>query len=346
MRQTSAALLAAFTLVVTPGTRATSTALAPGTSVRLHAHNCYPQKGLWADRLDRALATGARPIVIEQDLVWHTGTSVVAHERESAASAPTLEQHFFVRVGPLLDRAVRDGRRSDWPVVILHLDFKTNEPQHHAAVWTLLGQYERWLTTAERVADPSRVMPFAPGPLLVLTERGPGQEAAFHDALPTGSRLRIFGTVAPLPAPPGREKDQAYAAEAPVEALIPGGATNYRRWTNHSWAAIEAGGPPAAGAWTSEDRARLHQVVKRAHDNGLWVRFYTLNGHDAAAARGWSASYNFGTLEAARLRWRAAIEARVDFVATDQYEEFAGELVTAGQLPRTNAHRPKSERRQ
>lgn len=326
MRRTLAAVLAAFALLVSPGTGASSDALAPGARVRLHAHNCYPQKGLWTDRLDRALATGTRPIVIEQDLVWHHGTSVVAHEAEAAAAAPTLEQYFFVRVAPLLDRALGGGRRSDWPTVVLHLDFKTNEPEHHAAVWALLGKYERWLTTAERVADPSRVTPLAPGPLLVLTERGPGQEASFHDALPIGSRLRIFGTVPPLPPPPGREKDRAYAAKAPVEALVPGGATNYRRWTNHSWGAIEAGGPPAAGAWTSEDRARLHQVVKRAHDNGLWVRFYTLNGHDAAASRGWSASYNFGTLGAARRRWRAAIEERVDFVATDQYEEFAREL--------------------
>ena len=34
-------------------------------------------------------------------------------------------------------------------------------------------------------------------------------------------------------------------------------------------------------------------------------------------------SYNFGSLEAVRHRWRAAIAAGVDFVATDQYEEFA-----------------------
>ena len=66
--------------------------------------------------------------------------------------------------------------------------------------------------------------------------------------------------------------------------------------------------------------------MKRAHDNGLWVRFYTLNGHAPGAARGWSDSYNFGTLAAARLRWRGVIDARVDFVATDQYEDFAGEL--------------------
>ncbi len=319
-------LVLAVSTLVAPAPPLEPDALAPGARVRLHAHNCYPQKGLWTDRIERALKTGARPIVIEQDLVWRDGESVVAHELASAGSAPTLDQHFFARMGPMLDRALADRQTSDWPLVVLHLDFKTNEPEHHAAVWSLLGRYERWLTTAERVADPARAMPLAAGPLLVLTERGPGQEIAFHDSVSVGARLRVFGTVAPLPPPAGREKDPAYAAAAPPESLIPGSATNYRRWTNHSWAAIEAGGPPAAGEWTSEDRARLHQVVKRAHDNGLWVRFYTLNGHGPNASQGWSDSYNFGTLDAARLRWLAAIDARVDFVATDQYEEFAKEL--------------------
>jgi rhamnogalacturonyl hydrolase YesR len=303
--------------------------LAPGAAVRLHAHNCYPQ-GTWTDRLDRALGTGIRPIVIEQDLVWRSGATVVAHEAEAAAAAPTLEEHFFARVGPMLDRALAEGRRDEWPVAVLHLDFKTNEPEHHAEVWRLLGKYERWLTTAERTADPVRVTPLSPGPLLVLTERGTGQEGAFHDRIPVGARLRLFGTVAPLPPPAGREKDPAAAVEAAPEALIPGGATNYRRWTNHSWAVVEAGGPQKAGDWTPADRARLERIVTRAHDVGLWVRFYTLNGHGVDDNRGWSASYNFGSLDAARARWRAAIDARVDFVATDQYEDFTRELSARG----------------
>lgn len=301
--------------------------------MRLHAHNCYPQRGQWADRIERALATQSRPIVIEQDVVWRAtaagGDSVVAHEAAAAADAPTLEEHFFRRLTPALDRALAEGKRDEWPLVILHLDFKTNEPAHHAAIWDLLGRHERWLTTAERAADASRVMPFTPGPLLVLTERGAGQEEAFHTQVPVGGRLRIFGTVPPLPLPAGREKDPQAPVEASPDALIPGGATNYRRWTNHSWGVVEAGGPPKAAEWTAEDAARLRAVVKRAHDQGLWIRFYTLNGHAPEESRGWGASYNFGSAEAVRLRWRAVIDARVDFVATDQYEEFDRVLVAA-----------------
>ena len=54
---------------------------------------------------------------------------------------------------------------------------------------------------------------------------------------------------------------------------------------------------------------------------GLWLRFYTLNGHQADHGRGWTAGYNFGSIEAVRARWNAAIASGVDFIATDQYEE-------------------------
>ena len=41
------------------------------------------------------------------------------------------------------------------------------------------------------------------------------------------------------------------------------------------------------------------------------------------ARQGWSRTYNFGSEANARLRWQAAREARVDFIATDQYEAFS-----------------------
>ena len=53
----------------------------------------------------------------------------------------------------------------------------------------------------------------------------------------------------------------------------------------------------------------------------LWIRFYTLNGHDPAdESKGWSGGYNFGSREEAEKRWRAAFASGVDFIASDQYE--------------------------
>ena len=98
---------------------------------------------------------------------------------------------------------------------------------------------------------------------------------------------------------------------------------------NFSWAAVERGGQANAAEWTPADAARLRALVDRAHAMGLAIRFYTLNGHAPADGLGWSAGYNFGSLEAVRPRWRAAIAAGVDLLATDQYELAAEEITNA-----------------
>jgi hypothetical protein len=310
--------------------------LQPGGRVWLHAHNCYPEKGLWGDRIERALALRTTGLAIEQDIAWRVdpsgrGESVVSHDTKLTGTEPTLEAHFFHRVRPVIERAIADNRRETWPVLVLHLDFKSNEPAHHRAIWDLLGRYQSWLTTAERVTDEARVMPFALGPLLVLTENGDGQADAFHARVPVGERLRLFGTI-PAPAfPAARTSEERAAAifNAPPEVLIPSRATNYRRWTNFAWAAVELGGQGKAGDWTGDDNRRLRAIATRAHEMGLWVRFYTLNGHPAGKGLGWTESYNFGSIDAARARLKAAVAAGVEFIATDQYEEL-GRLLPIG----------------
>lgn len=231
--------------------------LRPGTRVWLHAHNCYPEKGLWPDRLERALKTRTTGLAIEQDVAWFVdpqtgrGRSVVSHDAKPTGAEPTLEAHFFDRVRPLMERALAEGRRETWPIMVLHLDFKTNEPAHHEAVWDLLGRHQAWLTTAERVADEQRVMPFVTGPLLVLTENGAGQAAIFHARVPVGDQLRLFGTI-PAPSFPSAKTAEERATalfNASPDVLIPVRATNYRRWVNFAWAAVELGGQARAGSY-------------------------------------------------------------------------------------------------
>lgn len=115
-----------------------------------------------------------------------------------------------------------------------------------------LEQHRAWLTTAERVADGARVMPFRLAPLLVLTENGTGQEAAFSKRVPAGGSLLVFGTT-PSPEPPHSEDPEVRAR-------------------------IQVTATPA-------DAARLHAIVNRAHEQSLWIRFYTLNGHGAGCWR-------------------------------------------------------------
>ncbi len=292
----------------------------PGGRVLLDAHNCYPYQGRWADRIDRALATGT-PLAIEQDLVWYTDPetnrswSLISHGEELAGTEPTMDEYFFERIRPLVEKALENGDRRDWPLVTLNLDFKTDEGEHHQAVWDLLGRYESWLTTATRTADPEAVADLEVGPVLVLTGPSLDQEEVFHHHVPDGSRLRLFGAVETGP----------YEADLPPEQIIAGNRTNYRRWFNSPWRSVESGGQEEAGEWTARDEARLQELVRHAHGKGLWVRFYTLNGHptETGDEMGWSRGYNFGSLDAVQIRWRAALEAEVDFIATDQYEELA-----------------------
>jgi hypothetical protein len=315
---------------VVPVDRQADRPLLPGPL--LHAHNAYPEHGRWADRIDRALATGLRPMAIEQDIAWFPGSgtagrSVVLHDLPAAGQEPTLEAYFFDRLRPMMEAALAAPQPATWPLVVLHLDFKSNERAHHQAVWDLLGRHERWLTTATRVTG-DQLQPFTVGPLLVLTENGSGQAAVFHDEVPVGGRLRLFGSVAPaaLSSSTDREAQLDAAVSASPDVLIPAGRTNYRRWVNFSWNVVERGGQIRAGAWTDDDDRRLRAIVSRAHELGLWVRFYTLNGHAAGQGDNWTASYNFGSAETVLPRWRAAVRAGVDFIATDQYEEFAAVL--------------------
>jgi hypothetical protein len=295
----------------------------PGQRVLLDAHNAYPEQGLWRDRIDRALATGV-PLAIEQDLAWVCEPpapcrSVVGHNPPFTGGEPALRDYFFDRIRPIVERALAGGDRRNWPIITLNLDFKTDEPEHHAAVWALLGEHEAWLTTAARTDSVNDISALDVGPVLVLTGAADAQEVAFHHRVPVGARLRVFGAAVPDMI----DETNAAAAAVPPDVL-PGRRTNYRRWSNHAWSVIEAGGPSEAAEWTMQDAARLSAIVGRAHDAGLWIRFYTLNGlGPAELSLGWTPSYNFGSRDAAELRWRAAINAGVDFLATDQYEAFA-----------------------
>ncbi len=301
----------------------------PGTRVLLDAHNSYPERGQWTDRLPRALATGT-PLAIEQDLYWVPSgpggrwQSVVAHDSDAVAGAPTLDAHFFEALQPLMEQALRENRRDEWPLVTLNLDFKTDEPAHHAYIYALLERYAAWLTTAPRTATPSEPAPLTVGPMMVLTGADSTQRRDFHDRIAIGGRLLLFGAM-PSVTIPGADKAERTrnAATWPAPAMIPQRVSNYVRWVNFGWNVVEAGGQRAAGDWSATDSLRLAALVSQAHAQGLWIRFYTLDGFTAADDRGWTASYNFGTLDAARVRWRAAVQTGVDFIATDQYELFA-----------------------
>jgi hypothetical protein len=229
-----------------------------------------------------------------------------------------MDHYFFDRVRPIVEKALREGNHGNWPLITLNLDFKDDKPEHLAAVLALLRKYQPWLTTSVKGAQAEDVQPLDVKPILVLTGEPDAQQAVFYDQLQTGDRVLLFGAI------PTEDKDPSAAPEG----IDPTKATNYRRWWNNPWKVVEAAGQPNAGEWTPEKMKRLRALVERAHANGLWIRFYTLDGatKPQLSCNGWFHDYNFGSLDRARVRWRAAIAAHVDYVASDQYELLGKEI--------------------
>lgn len=294
------------------------------------AHNCYPYDGKWNDRVERALHSGF-PVSIEQDLAWYVdpatgkGRVVVSHTPHPTGSEPTLRNYFFEQVRPVVEKAIAENRRDTWPVIILHFDFKDNRPAILHAVWQLLGEYEPWLSTAVKTANPHVLSPIERRPILVITEDSDKQQKVFFDDLPIGAKLRVFGSAHTHPAPQemSASEQMHWAATVSPEELLSEPPTNYRRWWNSSWYPVEEGGQTRAGAWTAADDARLRALVDHAHRLGYWIRFYTLDGFSPSEDKGWGSYYNFGSKEAVLQRWKAAIAADVNLIATDQYEDLA-----------------------
>jgi hypothetical protein len=296
----------------------------------LDAHNCYPYEGQWSNRVQRALNSGF-PVSIEQDLAWYVdpatgkGRVVVSHTPHPSGKEPTLEDYFFQQVTPIVKKAIAENKRDQWPLIVLHFDFKDNQTALLQAVWQVLGQHEDWLSTALKTSDPGKLSPIDRKPILVVTEEANEQQKVFYDDLPVGAHLRLFGSAHTRPTPKNMTKEQQvhWAANATPEELVSEKPTNYRRWWNGSWYEVEEGGEPGAGDWNAADNKRLHSLVDHAHAMGYWVRFYALDGFTAGEDQGWGQSYNFGSHKAVALRWKAAIAAGVNFIATNQYEELA-----------------------
>ena len=296
------------------------TALAADRVV-LDAHNCYPYDGKYQDRIEIALKTGL-PLAIEQDLAWYVdpatgrGRSLLIHGDKPNGREPNMRDYFFERVRPIVEQALKDNKRDQWPLITLNLDFKSDEPAHHQAVLKLLTEYQAWLTSAPRTATPVVRAPLDWKPILVLTGASLVQQKTFHDDVPVGGRLLLFGAGAVVQ----RSSELTF-----VDQLLPNPATNYRRWLNAPWAIVELGGQTKAADWSTQDARRLVAIAHRAHRLGYWMRLYTLNGHEpqAGADAGWSRGYNFGSLAEAKKRWKASVAAGIDYLATDQYEEFA-----------------------
>lgn len=306
-------------------------AYTPGSRTLVLSHNAYPDHGKYADRLDRAIAAGA-PFATEQDLAWVDGKSLMIHGAKNVSGEdPTLDSYFIPRVKPLIEKALRDGNKGNWPLVILYLDIKNDPPEHLQVISQWLNLYDSWLTTAVKTSDISKQSPLDLKPMMVLVEdkQNDIKQKFFYDDVPVGGKIRVFGSVTKFDENPNklpRERRQE-ATDSLVtfdpEQLVPHKADNYHRWFGTNWAFVEKGGETGAGEWTGASESRLKKFVDYGHRLGYFVGFYCLDGYTAAENQGWDKDYNFGSKDKVTPRWQAAARAHADFISTDQVEDVA-----------------------
>jgi glycerophosphoryl diester phosphodiesterase len=256
-----------------------------------NAHNCYPENGQHWDRLDRARQAGLR--AIEIDVAWSEGRrrAVISHDQDLTGQEPTLEEYFWKPLLPELQRLPRGQ-----PGWLLLVDFKESRPELVREIFRDLDRRKRLLT---RFSDRVEY-----GPLTVLLTGDNAAIAAFERMSPRGRPYLAMGNR----EPPGRE----YRDD--VAGYFPQPATPFYRVFNFEWAHIE---PDRAarrtGPLTPAARDRLRALAETARRQGYWLRTWTLNAS------------TFGGQEALLERWRAAREAGVEMIATDEYE-LAGRL--------------------
>jgi hypothetical protein len=307
-------------------------AFAPGSRVVILSHNAYPDHGKYADRLDRAIAAGL-PFATEQDLAWIDGKSLEIHGAKNASGEdPTLETYFFPKVKPIVEKALKEGNKGNWPLITLYLDIKNDPPEHLQAILKVLDKYQGWLTTAKKTADITVQSPLDLKPMMVLVEdkQDDIKKQYFYDEVPVGGKIRVFGSATKFDENPTKlpkeKKAEAIALLSTLdpEQLVSHKADNYRRWFGANWAFIEKGGETGAGDWTPGSEARLKTFVDYGHRLGYFVSIYCLDGYSDAENQGWDKDYNFGSKEKVMPRWQAAVRAHVDLISTDQMEDVAG----------------------
>ena len=303
----------------------------PGSRTQVLAHNAYPDHGKYADRLDRALAAGL-PVAVEEDLAWVDGKSLLIHgSKNIGGDDPTLESYFFPKVKPVVEEALKDGNKGNWPLITLYLDIKNDPPEHLAAINKLLDQYDDWLTKAEKTADITRQSPLELKPMMVIVEdkQGDIKQKTFYDEIAVGRKFRVFGSAEKFDENPQklpREKKEevvALMATRDPEQLVSKKADNYRRWFGVNWAFVEKGGETMAGDWSKSTEARAKKFIDYGHRLGYFVSFYCFDGYTEAENQGWDKDYTFGSKDKVMPRWQALARAHADFISTDQMEDVA-----------------------
>jgi hypothetical protein len=229
--------------------------------IHAHAHNDYEHKRPLFDALDHGFCS------VEADVFLENGRLLVGHEAKDLRPERTLEKLYL---DPLRERIRANGGRvyRDGPTVYLLIDVKTDANATYRALDKVLAHYADILA----VVDNDK---FEPKAVTVVISGNRAKEML------TAQQVRYAGL-------DGRLTD--------LDSNVPAHQMPWisDRWTAHfRW---QGEGPmPAA------ERAKLRQLVDKAHQQGRLVRFWATPELPAV--------------------WRELRAAGVDLINTDKLAE-------------------------
>ena len=282
----------------------------PARLLPVSAHNCYPSRSANNAKLLEALNLGIDNIEI--DLGWDDRTKELIVGHDAAPRGGVIYPEFEAYLVPALEAHWKTHPRGQAPTV-LTIDWKTEKPEAVTKFKAFLDLHADWFSSAPKTED----SPLTNRNLTVCFTGSDVAKDAYDALIPARGTYRAFRD---------RVFGQGAKFEPDVASYVPTKATAYHRFLTFHWGVVEQGGPALARDWTKADANRLSALMTQAHQQGFRARFYCLNGHTGTLVSG----YQFTSDEAAKVRWLAAVQAGVDWIATDEYREIAEVLGAKG----------------
>lgn len=232
-----------------------------------HAHNDYEHQRPLLDALGHGFCS------VEADIYLIDGKLLVAHEKKDVKPDRTLERLYL---DPLRERVKANGGRvyPGGPPVYLLIDVKTGAEDTYAALDKVLARYADILSV-------TRDGRFEPKAVTVVVSGNRAKEKIAKQP------VRYAGI-------DGRPEDLNSDAPADLLPWISGNWTLLFRWRGD-------------GPMPDAERAKLREMVRKAHDHKRLVRFWATPEKEAV--------------------WKELLAAGVDLINTDKLAELQAFLL-------------------